>query len=107
MHKYDTIIIGGGPGGTPAAIQLASKGKKVLLVEKSGKLGGACLFVGCIPSQMIKHSADEYALLKTTPLITQLSLEGKKDLWGGIKKKMDEILTLRSNAARQHINKLS
>ena len=107
MQKFDTIIIGGGPGGTPAAIQLASKGKKVLLVEKSGKLGGACLFVGCIPSKIIKHSADEYALLKTTHLLKEISLEDKKDLWDGIKKKMDEILTLRSNAARQHINKLS
>ncbi|MEJ2537279.1 MAG: NAD(P)/FAD-dependent oxidoreductase, partial [Calditrichia bacterium] len=107
MQKFDTIIIGGGPGGTPAAIQLASKGKKVLLVEKSGKLGGACLFVGCIPSKIIKHSADEYALLKTTHLLKEISLEDKKDLWDGIKKKMDEILTLRYNAARQHINKLS
>ena len=95
MQKFDTIIIGGGLGGTPAAIQLASKGKKVLLVEKSGKLGGACLFVGCIPSKIIKHSADEYALLKTTHLLKEISLEDKKDLWDGIKKKMDEILTLR------------
>ena len=37
MQKFDTIIIGGGPGGTPAAIQLASKGKKVLLVEIIGQ----------------------------------------------------------------------
>ena len=38
-EKADVVIIGGGPGGTPAAMQLASRGKRVLLVEKSGKLG--------------------------------------------------------------------
>lgn len=40
-EKFDVIVIGGGPGGTPAAMHLAGKGKKVLLVEKSDKLGGA------------------------------------------------------------------
>ena len=57
-EKFDVVIIGGGPGGTPAAMQLAAQGKKVLLAEASGKLGGACLFVGCIPSKIIKHGAD-------------------------------------------------
>ena len=40
--KFDVIVIGGGPGGTAAAMQLAANGKNVLLVEESGKLGGAC-----------------------------------------------------------------
>ena len=62
--KIDVVVIGGGPGGTPATMHLAARGKKVLLVEKSGKLGGACLFVGCIPSKIIKHAADEYATLR-------------------------------------------
>ena len=57
-EHFDVVVIGGGPGGTPAAIELATNGKRVLLVEKSGKLGGACLFIGCIPSKIIKHSAD-------------------------------------------------
>lgn len=34
MNIYDTIIIGGGPGGTSAASYLARAGKKVLLLEK-------------------------------------------------------------------------
>nr|MBF0222844.1 FAD-dependent oxidoreductase [Desulfobulbaceae bacterium] len=56
----DKNLVGGGPGGTPAAMQLASQGKSVLLVEESGKLGGACLFVGCIPSKIIGHWSDEF-----------------------------------------------
>ena len=70
-EKFDIIIIGGGPGGTPAAMQLAASGKKVLLAEESGKLGGACLFVGCIPSKIIKHGADDFTNLerKFLPLL--------------------------------------
>lgn len=37
---YDIVVIGGGPGGIPAAIAAARNGAKVLLVEKNGYLGG-------------------------------------------------------------------
>lgn len=38
--KYDLIVVGGGPGGFPAAIAAARRGLKVLLVEKNAKPGG-------------------------------------------------------------------
>lgn len=38
--QYDVVIIGGGPGGLPAALEAARHGAKVLLVEKNGYLGG-------------------------------------------------------------------
>lgn len=38
--RYDIIVVGGGPGGIPAAIAGARQGLKVLLVEKNGYLGG-------------------------------------------------------------------
>jgi len=104
--EYDVIVIGGGPGGTPAAMQLAANGKKVLLVERSGKLGGACLFVGCIPSKIIKHSADQYALIKRSSLITDQCLKDRESIWQYIKKEMDRILTMRSDAARKHLNQI-
>lgn len=40
QKKYDVVIIGGGPGGIPAAIAASRNGAKVLLVEKNGYLGG-------------------------------------------------------------------
>lgn len=40
MKKFDVVVFGGGPAGFPAAIQAARMGARVLLVEKSGQLGG-------------------------------------------------------------------
>jgi len=40
MKSYDVVVFGGGPTGYPAAIQAARMGARVLLVEKSGQLGG-------------------------------------------------------------------
>ena len=39
--EYDAIVVGAGPAGCGAAITLARKGKKTLLIEKSNCLGGA------------------------------------------------------------------
>ena len=40
MKSFDVMVLGGGPAGFPAAIQAARAGARVLLVEKSGQLGG-------------------------------------------------------------------
>jgi len=38
--EYDLIVVGGGPGGVPAAIAAARKGVKVLLIQNRSMLGG-------------------------------------------------------------------
>lgn len=40
MKEYDVIVIGAGNGGLSAALYLANKGKKVLLLEKNNLPGG-------------------------------------------------------------------
>ena len=51
-RRVDVLVIGGGPGGYPAAIRAAQLGKSVLLAERH-KLGGECLNYGCIPSKAL------------------------------------------------------
>lgn len=50
-------IIGAGPGGYAAALRAAGLGAQVTLIEKEN-LGGTCLNYGCIPSKIMKNSAD-------------------------------------------------
>lgn len=44
--NYDIIIAGGGTGGISAAIQAASMGAEVLVIEPSGMLGGQAIAAG-------------------------------------------------------------
>jgi dihydrolipoamide dehydrogenase len=104
--KFDVIVIGGGPGGTPAAMQLASQGKSVLLVEESGKLGGACLFIGCIPSKIIRHWSDEFMAERKYRDKETWSSEDRAKAWYQIKNKIHSILEKRSSEAMQTVNNL-
>ena len=56
-EALDVLVIGGGPGGTPAAMTLAHAGRRVMLVEAGAGLGGTCLFTGCIPSKIFRETA--------------------------------------------------
>ena len=51
------VIIGGGPGGYPAAFQAADLGYQVTIIELEDNPGGVCLYRGCIPSKALLHVA--------------------------------------------------
>jgi dihydrolipoamide dehydrogenase len=62
MSNYDTIVIGGGPGGYVAAIRAGQLGQKTAVIE--GKhLGGICLNWGCIPTKSLLRNAEVINLL--------------------------------------------
>lgn len=54
--EYDLVIIGGGSGGLVVASASAQLKAKVALVEKE-KLGGDCLWYGCVPSKSLIHTS--------------------------------------------------
>ncbi len=56
-QKTQLVIIGAGPAGYPAAFLAADKGIDVTLIDSTGKLGGTCLYHGCIPSKALLHVA--------------------------------------------------
>lgn len=51
------LVIGGGPGGYPAAFLAADHGISVTLVDLDPNPGGVCLYRGCIPSKALLHVA--------------------------------------------------
>jgi pyruvate/2-oxoglutarate dehydrogenase complex dihydrolipoamide dehydrogenase (E3) component len=62
--EYDLGIIGGGAAGLTAAAGAAQFGAKTILIEKSNKLGGDCLHVGCVPSKTLIRTADVWSKAK-------------------------------------------
>ncbi|KAJ5676732.1 Glutathione reductase [Penicillium maclennaniae] len=52
VQQYDYIVLGGGSGGSGSARRAAGwYGAKTLIVE-SGRSGGTCVNVGCVPKKM-------------------------------------------------------
>lgn len=56
-QQIQLVVLGGGPGGYPAAFAAADHGMKVILVDEGIKPGGVCLNRGCIPSKALLHVA--------------------------------------------------
>ncbi len=52
MNQFDLIVVGGGAGGLVTAVGAAGIGARVALVER-GRLGGECLWNGCVPSKAL------------------------------------------------------
>lgn len=61
MGKKVTIL-GGGPGGYVAALRAAQLGAEVTLIEQEN-IGGTCLNWGCIPSKIMKHTAESAVMM--------------------------------------------
>lgn len=106
--RYDVLIIGGGPGGTPAAMALAQAGKRVLLVEAGRGLGGTCLFEGCIPSKIFRETAVRRRELVRTgefglpvPGANAISVD-----WSTVQTRKHHILSARAQGALAKANAL-
>jgi dihydrolipoamide dehydrogenase len=57
-QETEVLVIGGGPGGYAAAFRAADLGLEVTVIDQEGRLGGVCLFRGCIPSKTLLHVAE-------------------------------------------------
>ncbi|MGH7316645.1 MAG: dihydrolipoyl dehydrogenase [Candidatus Rokuibacteriota bacterium] len=57
VDEVDVAVVGGGPGGYSAAFRCAELGLETVVIDAAQRLGGACLFEGCIPSKALLHVA--------------------------------------------------
>lgn len=62
IKHWDVIVIGGGPGGVPAAVAAARNGARVLLVESYGFLGGMATNALVLP--YMKYSAGKTMIVR-------------------------------------------
>jgi pyruvate/2-oxoglutarate dehydrogenase complex dihydrolipoamide dehydrogenase (E3) component len=63
-YDFDIGIFGGGSAGLTVAAGAAQAGAKTLLVEKEGRLGGDCVYYGCVPSKTLIRTAQVYHLMR-------------------------------------------
>ena len=86
---FDLMVIGGGSAGLTAAHLAAGAGRKVALVERD-RIGGECLYSGCVPSKTLLHLASEvWNARKATRY--GLKSEGLLD-WSAVKARLNEVV---------------
>ena len=56
-QAFDLICLGGGSGGLACAQRAAEFGAKVAVIE-SGRLGGTCVNVGCVPKKVMWNASN-------------------------------------------------
>jgi pyruvate/2-oxoglutarate dehydrogenase complex dihydrolipoamide dehydrogenase (E3) component len=56
MKNVDAIVVGSGQGGIPLAVDLAKRGRHVVLFERD-QIGGSCINYGCTPSKSFLAAA--------------------------------------------------
>ena len=54
---YDLVVIGAGPAGEKGAAQAAYFGKRVCMIERAPKPGGAAINTGTVPSKTLREPA--------------------------------------------------
>ncbi len=55
-EKFDVVVLGAGPAGQSAALELARLGRRVCVVEARSSVGGVCLHEGTIPSKSLREA---------------------------------------------------
>jgi glutathione reductase (NADPH) len=66
MEQFDFLVIGGGSGGLACAQRAAEYGARVALIE-SGRLGGTCVNVGCVPKKIMWNASEIDEALSDAP----------------------------------------
>ncbi|KAG8954679.1 Glutathione reductase [Tulasnella sp. 424] len=108
--KYDYVVLGGGSGGVASARRAANYGKKVALIESTGRLGGTCVNVGCVPKKIMWYAADEAERLRNAASYgfpNSVNTAAKFD-WDSFKPKRDAYIRklngiYDSNLARENV----
>jgi dihydrolipoamide dehydrogenase len=99
QQAYDLVVVGGGPGGYPAAIRAAQLGLKTALVEKE-RPGGVCLNWGCIPTKAMLRSAEVLETMQHSAEYGVLAENVRLDYSAVIKRKDRAVKTLTDGVAQ-------
>lgn len=100
--SYDLVIVGLGSAGLTAAEFAAGLGLRVAAVDR-GRLGGDCLWTGCVPSKALLASARTAHLMRTAHRVGITSVDPQIDLatvWRRLRAVQAEIALTDDNPLR-------
>ncbi len=86
-EAFDLISVGGGSGGLACVQRAAEYGAKTAVIE-SGRLGGTCVNVGCVPKKVMWNAAGVALALKDAGDYGFGVTAGDND-WGVLKQRRD------------------
>jgi NAD(P) transhydrogenase len=75
--KTDVLIIGSGPGGEGAAMQLAKGGKEVVVCERYHRIGGGCTHWGTIPSKALRFAIYQMTEALKSPMMVRAGVKAE------------------------------
>ncbi|TWT65188.1 Soluble pyridine nucleotide transhydrogenase [Allorhodopirellula solitaria] len=74
QYDYDLFVIGTGPGGEGAAMQVAKRGWRVGVAERYRLIGGGCTHWGTIPSKAFRYAITSTMRALSNPVMRELGV---------------------------------
>lgn len=88
-YDYDLAVIGAGTGGLVSAFVADSLGARVALIE-ADKVGGECLWRGCVPSKTLIKSARVFHQIKGCEEFG-VHVEKPRLIWNAVKLRLADV----------------
>ena len=102
QNKFDLIVIGGGSGGIASARRAAEYGAHAALIE-SGRLGGTCVNVGCVPKKIMWNASRLGEMLDDATEYGFIIERGGFN-WGTLKTGRDSYIERLNQIYRKNLN---
>ncbi len=87
-RHFDLLTIGGGSGGVAVSNRAASYGAKCALIE-SGRIGGTCVNVGCVPKKVMWNGANLMHAIDEAPDYG-ISVASRRFDWTTLRRQRDQ-----------------
>jgi len=102
IEVFDLIVIGAGSGGIATARRAAAYGARVAVIE-SGRLGGTCVNVGCVPKKVMWNAASlAQGMEMAGDYGFKITRQGFD--WSKMKKKRDEYIVRLNDIYQRNLN---
>ena len=89
QFDFDVAVIGAGTAGLVSSVVADSLGAKVALIERD-KVGGECLWRGCVPSKTLLRSAKVWEMVKRSEEFG-VHVEKPRVIWGSIRMRLADV----------------